>query len=90
MEFQKEIRIFLEDCGECQAEMVLREEKDTYNIVKTYVNERHRGQGLSGALLSEAIRCAEKQEKKLKADCTFARKALEKRQAEQGEVWNRF
>ena len=64
-----------ESVGECNYE----EEGDTWNIVHTSVSDSHQGQGIARKLVERVIENAEKQNKKLVADCWYAAKVLEKR-----------
>ena len=61
--------------GECDYE----EEGDTWNIVHTSVSDSHQGQGIARKLVECVMENAEKQNKKLVADCWYAAKILEKR-----------
>ena len=61
--------------GECDYE----DEGDTWNIVHTSVSDSHQGQGIARKLVECVIENAEKQNKKLVADCWYAAKILEKR-----------
>lgn len=61
--------------GECDYE----EEGDTWNIVHTSVSYKYQGQGIARKLVECVIENAEKQNKKLIADCWYAAKILEKR-----------
>lgn len=60
--------------GECDYE----EEGDTWNIVHTSVSDSHQGQGIARKLVECVIENAQKQNKKLVADCWYAKKVLNK------------
>lgn len=77
MEFQKETIIFLENSKERYAEITVRfEGNNTYNIISTYVSENHRGEGLAEKLMTEALSFIKKHNGKIKADCSYAKKYL--------------
>lgn len=58
------------------------EEKDTWNIIHTEVNESFQGQGIAKELVLEVIKNAKKEEKKVIADCSYAKKILEQKSIE--------
>ena len=58
------------------------EEKDTWNIIHTEVNEAYQGQGIAKELVLEVIKNAKKEEKKVIADCSYAKKILEQKSIE--------
>ena len=57
-------------------------EKDTWNIIHTEVNESFQGQGIAKELVLEVIKNAKKEEKKVIADCSYAKKILEQKSIE--------
>ena len=61
--------------GECDYE----EAGDTWNITHTSVSDAYQGQGIARKLVESVIENAEKQNKKLIADCWYAAKILDKR-----------
>lgn len=61
--------------GECQ--FIISD--NICNIVHTYVNEKYRGKGIAQQLVDCVIKEALKDNKKIKADCSYAKKILEKR-----------
>ncbi len=67
--------IALEDnkiIGECQ----FVEEKNTWNIIHTFVSNEYRGQNIARKLVECVIEEAEKNNKKIIADCSYAKKVL--------------
>lgn len=58
------------------------EDKDTWNIIHTEVDENYRGQGIAKELVLEVIKNAKKEEKKVIADCSYAKKILEQKSIE--------
>ena len=67
--------IALEDnkiIGECQ----FVEEKNTWNIIHTFVSNEYRGQDIARKLVECVIEEAEKNNKKIIADCSYAKKVL--------------
>ena len=61
--------------GECDYE----EDGDTWNIVHTSVSDSHQGQGIARKLVECVIENAEKKNKKIVADCWYAKKVLDKK-----------
>ena len=61
--------------GECQ--FIISD--NIFNIVHTYVNEKYRGNGIAQQLVDCVIKEALKDNKIIKADCSYAKKILEKR-----------
>ena len=49
-----------------------------WNIVHTEVNSKYQGQGIARKLVENVIENAHKNNKQLKADCSYARRILEK------------
>ena len=67
--------IALEDnkiIGECQ----FVEEKNTWNIIHTFVSNEYRGQNIARKLVECVIEEAEKNNKKIIADCSYEKKVL--------------
>ena len=60
--------------GECD----FIEIKDSWNIVHTEVNELYQGQGIARKLVEIIIENAKKYNKNMIADCSYARRVLEK------------
>ena len=60
--------------GECD----FIEKEDTWNIVHTEVNEAYQGQGIARKLVESIIENAKKSNKKLVADCWYAKMVLER------------
>jgi len=60
--------------GEC----VYIEEKDAWNITHTEVNSSHQGQGIARKLVECIIENSKKYNKVIKADCSYAKKLIEK------------
>ncbi len=58
--------------GECQ----FVEEKNTWNIIHTFVSNEYRGQNIARKLVECVIEEAEKNNKKIIADCSYAKKVL--------------
>lgn len=54
------------------------EVQDVWNITHTIVNELYQGQGIARRLVENIIENAQKYNKKLIADCSYARKIIEK------------
>ena len=79
MDFKKETRIYLEDENGRYAEVVVEYEgNNVYNITHTVVAEAHRGEGLAGKLVDEAVAFIKEKDGKIKADCSYAKARLEK------------
>lgn len=53
------------------------EEKDTWNIIRTEVDENYRGQKIAKRLVMKVIEEAKNEKKKVIADCSYAQKILE-------------
>ena len=83
MDFKTEIVIFLEKYGEKYAKVVIRPEgNNVYNIVHTYVSNEHRGEGLAAKITEEALKFIKSHNGKIKADCSYTYKYLEKNNIE--------
>lgn len=54
------------------------EKGSVWNIVSTFVDPNYRGKGISKELVEIVISNARKENKKLVADCSYAKKILEK------------
>lgn len=61
--------------GECD----FIEMKDTWNIVHTEVDDAYQGQGIARKLVECVIENAKKYNKKLIADCSYAKIVLERK-----------
>ena len=59
--------------GECD----YIETEDTWNIIHTEVNNSYQGQGIARKLVECIIENAQKNNKKLIADCSYAKKVIE-------------
>ena len=80
MEFKRETTIFLDDEDERFAEIVIvHEDEGVYNIRRTFVSDTHRGEGLAGMLVKEALVFIEEQGGIVKADCPYAHHVLVKK-----------
>ena len=66
--FDNEVEI-----GECN----FTEVEDTWNIVHTGVDSKYQGQGIARKLVECVIENAKKYDKKLIADCSYAKKVIE-------------
>ena len=53
--------------------------KEEINIVHTEVDEDYQGKGIAGKLVDRVITYAEEQNKRIVADCSFAKNRIEKR-----------
>ena len=76
-EKEKNRAIALDDTtqiGECD----FFETKDCWNITHTEVNNEYQGQGIARKLVECIIENAKKENKKLIAECSYAKKILEK------------
>ena len=62
------------EIGECVFENL----KYTWNIIHTGVDSKYQGQGIARRLVNCVIEEAKKYNKKLTADCSYAKKILEK------------
>ncbi len=83
MNFKQEIVFYLEDETERYARIVLQvEDNHVFNIVHTYVSDSHRGEGLAGKLMEQAIAFVNTHHAKLKADCSYAKHYCEKHNIE--------
>ena len=60
--------------GEC----VFLESEDLWNIIHTEVNNNYQGQGIAKKLVECVIENAKKCNKKIEADCSYAKKILER------------
>ena len=60
--------------GECD----FLETEDYWNITHTEVNDEYQGQGIARKLVECIIENAKKENKKLIAECSYAKKILEK------------
>ena len=60
--------------GRCEFE----ETENVWNIIHTKVDESYQGQGIAKQLVLEVISNAKNQKKKVVADCSYAKKVLEK------------
>ena len=60
--------------GECD----FLETEDYWNITHTEVNDEYQGQGIARKLVECIIENAKKENKKLVAECSYAKKILEK------------
>ena len=54
------------------------EENDTWNIVHTVVDNNYQGQGIARKLVECIIENAKNKNKNLIADCSYAKKVIEK------------
>lgn len=61
------------EIGECN----FLEEENTWNIVHTEVDNKYQGQGLARKLVECIIENSKKYNKKLLADCSYAKKVIE-------------
>lgn len=61
------------EIGECS----FLEKENTWNIIHTEVNSKYQGQGLARKLVECIIENAKEQNKKLIADCSYAKKVIE-------------
>ncbi|MBR6504501.1 MAG: N-acetyltransferase [Clostridia bacterium] len=60
--------------GECD----FTQENDEWNIVHTEVNNLYQGQGIARKLVETVIENSIRYNKKIKADCSYAKKVIEK------------
>lgn len=60
--------------GECD----FLEKEDTWNIVHTEVDEEYQGQGIARKLVECVIENAKKVNKRIMADCSYAKRVLER------------
>ena len=61
--------------GECD----FIEKGDTWNIIHTEVNDTYQGQGIARKLVECVIENAKKSKKRIKADCSYAKRVLERK-----------
>ena len=61
------------EIGECN----FLENEDTWNIIHTVVDSNYQGQGLARKLVECVIENSKEQNKKIIADCSYARKVIE-------------
>ena len=59
--------------GECE----FIEQEQGWNIIHTEVNKSHQGQGIARKLVENVIENAKKYNKKIIADCSYAKKIIE-------------
>lgn len=64
--------------GECD----FIENEDIWNIVHTEVNDAYQGQGIARKLVECVIENAKKAGKKIMADCSYAKRVLERQNKE--------
>ena len=62
------------EIGECD----FIENNGTWNIIHTGVNSKYQGQGIARKLVECVIRNAKEYNKKIIAECSYARKILDK------------
>lgn len=62
------------EIGECD----FIEENDVWNIIHTGVNSKYQGQGIARKLVECVIKNAKENNKKIIAECSYARKILDK------------
>ena len=60
--------------GECD----FIEKEEYWNIVHTEVNNSYQGQGIARKLVESVIKNAKNYDKKIIADCSYAKKIIEK------------
>lgn len=60
--------------GECE----FIESGNTWNIIHTGVDDKYQGQGIAKRLVECVIKNAEIQNKKIIADCSYAKRVIEK------------
>ena len=65
------------EIGEC----VFVETKDCWNIVHTEVDKLYQGQGIALKLVQNIIQNAKKFDKRIIAECSYARKVLEQKKS---------
>lgn len=65
------------EIGEC----VFVETKDYWNIVHTEVDKLYQGQGIALKLVQNIIQNAKKFDKRIIAECSYARKVLEQKKS---------
>lgn len=76
-EIEKERAVAYDDnkeIGECD----FIEENDVWNIIHTGVNSKYQGQGIARKLVECVIKNAKENNKKIIAECSYARKILDK------------
>lgn len=61
------------EIGECNYSEI----EDTWNIIHTGVDSKYQGQGLARKLVECVIENSKKYNKKLIADCSYAKKVIE-------------
>lgn len=64
--------------GECDFE----ETEDIWNITHTEVNEKYQGQGIAKKLVENVIENAKRLNKKIDADCSYAKKVIKENKRE--------
>lgn len=62
------------EIGECE----FIESGNTWNIIHTGVDDKYQGQGIAKKLVECVIKNAEIQNKKIIADCSYAKRVIEK------------
>lgn len=74
---KKENRVAIYDndieIGEC----TFLENGDTWNVVHTSIDSKYQGQGLAKKLVECVVENSKKYNKKLIADCSYAKKVIE-------------
>ena len=77
---------YIDEDGEWIAELSYVKDEGTMTIDHTEVDEKLRGEGIGEDLVKAAVEYARKEGLKIKADCQYARKVIERTPELQGEL----
>ena len=77
---------YIDEDGEWIAELTYVKDEGTMTIDHTEVDEKLRGEGIGEDMVKAAVEYARKEGLKIKPDCPYARKVIERTPELQGEV----
>ena len=77
---------YIDEDGEWIAELSYVKNEGTMTIDHTEVDEKLRGEGIGEDMVKAAVEYARKEGLKIKPDCPYARKVIERTPELQGEV----
>lgn len=77
---------YIDEDGEWIAELTYVKDEGTMTIDHTEVDEKLRGEGIGEDMVKAAVEYARKEGLKIKADCPYARKVIERTPELQGEL----
>lgn len=77
---------YIDEDGEWIAELTYVKDEGTMTIDHTEVDEKLRGEGIGEDMVKAAVEYARKEGLKIKADCPYARKVIERTPELKGEL----